>query len=258
MTVGAGSMLMGLSRARTARAGHAPVPTHMLAAAPANSDVPAWAHGKVITDVAVPPGQKVFALTFDDGPWPHYTEQVLKVLEENHIKATFFMVGSALHDYARYGVMVRDAGHVIGNHSWSHPSHPKDPVGEITRTDAEIRKDLGISPTLFRPPYGLLKNGLAKQAAREHYPIVLWSCSGVGWQKPGAERIASLIVSQARPGGIALLHDGGGNRSQTVAALPIIIRELRQRGYRFVTIPQLLRMRSGNGAAGKKATLTVG
>lgn len=205
--------------------------------------LPGWAQSHVIHRVRVKPGEKVFALTFDDGPWPRYTREILQMLAAADIKATFFMVGQEVRAHSEIAREVRDAGHAIGNHSWSHPSRPRSAVAQVRNTDNEIKRVLGFAPNLFRPPYGILKNGMARQAMKEKQTVVMWSADAYDWKRPGAQRIANRIVRQASPGGIALMHDGGGNRSQTVAALPIIISTLRARGYRFVTVPELLRMR---------------
>lgn len=205
--------------------------------------IPVWAQSKVLTDVAVKPGDKPFALTFDDGPWPEYTEQILKILAEHNAKATFYMVGQVVREYPKIALKVRDAGHAVGNHSWSHPQRPRDPVAEIQKTNAQIKKVMGFTPTTFRPPYGLLKNGMAKQAMKEKQAVLMWSADSNDWRKPSPQRIARTVLNQATPGGVALFHDGGGTRRNTVAALPIILRELKARGYRFVTVPELLHMR---------------
>lgn len=205
--------------------------------------IPTYAQGKVFKNVPVKPGTKPFALTFDDGPWPHSTRAILKILAENDVKATFFMVGEEVSRRPEIAREVRAAGHAIGSHSWNHPSRPRDAVAQIQRTDAVLKKEVGITPTMFRPPYGLLKNGMAGQAMKEKQAILIWSADCADWKRPGSAHIARMIIGQASPGGIALMHDGGGDRSQTVAALPVIIRDLKARGYYFVTIPELLRLR---------------
>ncbi|MBV9468399.1 MAG: polysaccharide deacetylase family protein [Abitibacteriaceae bacterium] len=234
---------------------HASAPAPRATEPPNSLSIPTWAQGAVIHKVPVRPGEKVFALTFDDGPWPEYTREVLRILAANNIKATFFMVGHEVRARPDVARAVRDAGHAIGNHSWDHPSRPRDPVGQVERTDQAIEKALGFRPTIFRPPYGLLKNGMARQAEQEKDAVLIWSADCADWKKPGAGSIASMIISQASPGGIALMHDGGGDRHQTVEALPRIINTLRERGYRFVTIPELLRMRYINPYAPKAAGL---
>jgi chitin deacetylase len=220
----------------------APTPDPLLAIRRAQQ-IPVWAKRRVIHKVPLKPGEKLFALTFDDGPWPSSTRAILRILAANKVKATFFMVGQELSRRPEIAREVRDAGHAIGSHSWDHPARPRDPVAQIQRTDAQIKGILGMNPTLFRPPYGLLKNGMAEQAMKEGDAIIIWSADCADWKRPGAAHIARMIIGQARPGGIALMHDGGGNRAQTVAALPVIIRTLRARGYRFVTVPELLKMR---------------
>ena len=205
--------------------------------------IPQYAQGKVFKKIPVKPGDKPFALTFDDGPWPEYTSEILQILEQHNAKATFYMVGEVVQEYPKIALQVRDAGHAIGNHSWSHPSRPRDPVAQIQKTNAQIKKVVGFAPTTFRPPYGILKNGMAKQAMKEKQAVLIWSADSNDWKKPAPERIARNVISEASPGGIALMHDGGGTRRNTVAALPIILDELEARGYYFVTVPELLRLR---------------
>lgn len=209
----------------------------------AKMTVPDWAKGKVIRQVDVKPGVKVVALTFDDGPWPKYTHQVLKVLKQHHVKATFFMVGEELSRRPQIGRDVVSAGHVIGNHSWDHPARPRRAVDQVKHTDSEIHQQLRIYTHLFRPPYGLLKNGMAEQAKREKHAVIMWSADSEDWRRPAASHIARTVIRETYPGGIILMHDGGGNRSRTVAALSIIIPKLKKKGYKFVTIPELLEMR---------------
>lgn len=203
--------------------------------------IPSSVKGRVVHNIKT--RQKVFALTFDDGPQPRYTRKVLDILKQNHIRATFFLIGKMVKEFPNIAREVAAEGHVIGNHSWSHPSKPKDPLGEFVKTDAEIVRVLGRRPDLFRPPYGLLHNGLAQTAEKHGDAVILWNSVGSDWSKTAtSDSITHAVLGLAKPGGIALLHDGGGNRSKTVAALPRIISSLRSQGYRFVTIPQLLRL----------------
>lgn len=187
--------------------------------------------------------RKVFALTFDDGPDPRWTPQVLAILKKRNVPATFFMVGQMVRAHPQMALQVKAGHYPIGNHTWSHPLHPGAPQSEVERTDAILHAVLGIKPTLFRPPYGVLDNGLAKVALARGEDVVVWSCHGSDWDKHAtAQGIAAKVLRKARPGGIVLLHDAGGNRSQTVAALPLIIDGLQKRGYRLVTVPELLTM----------------
>jgi len=206
-----------------------------------NDAVPDMARGRIVHNIKT--RQKVFALTFDDGPQPRYTRQVLDILRVNHIRATFFQIGVKVKEFPRIARGVSEAGHIIGNHTWSHPSHPKNARAEFENTDAILTRVHGHRPDLFRPPYGLIHNGLADIAKARGDAVILWNAVGADWSKKATSgSIASQILRLAKPGGIALMHDGGGNRSATVAALPRIINTLRSQGYRFVTIPELLRL----------------
>jgi chitin deacetylase len=215
----------------------APTPPH------ATMTIPAWAQGKTISNVHVRPGGKIVALTFDDGPWPKYTRQILALMKQHNIKATFFMVGQELSRRPDVGREVVAAGHVIGNHSWNHPSRTRNAISQVKHTDSEIFKQLRIYTHLFRPPYGIVTNGMAAQAKNEKHAVMLWSVDSEDWRRPSASTIARTVMREVYSGGIILMHDGGGNRSHTVAALKIIIPALQKRGYKFVTVPELLAMR---------------
>ena len=214
-----------------------PTPPH------AKMTIPAWAQGTTVSQVHVKPGTKVVALTFDDGPWPNSTHQILAVLKQHNIKATFFMVGQELSRRPQIGRDVVAAGMVVGNHSWDHPSRPRNAVSQVKHTDSEIFKQLRIYTHLFRPPYGIQTNGMAAQAKSEKHAVLLWSVDSEDWRRPSASTIARTVMREVYPGGIILMHDGGGNRTHTVAALKLIIPQLKQKGYKFVTIPELLEIR---------------
>jgi peptidoglycan-N-acetylglucosamine deacetylase len=210
-----------------------------LPAEPSLETIPNWAKGRVVNHGYTE--QKYIALTFDDGPQPHYTRQILDILAAHDIRATFFMIGKMVKAYPKLAREVRDGGHAIGNHTWGHPSEPKNPRAEVDDTNAILEKTLGIKVELFRPPYGILNNGMAPVARQEKQTVVLWNSVSSDWAKTAtAETIYTQTLKLARPGGIVLLHDGGGDRSATIAALPRIIKELSSQGYRFVTIPELL------------------
>ena len=205
--------------------------------------VASWARSEVINDVPIYGGEKLIALTFDDGPLPGSTEKFLDVLAQYNVKATFFQMGANLNPNQALGRKVRDAGHAIGNHTWAHLQVPSDPVGEVTRTDALFQSVYGGPTALFRPPFGNLDNGVATQALEQNDAVIMWSVDPKDWDRPGTTSIVNTVINGATPGGIVLMHDGGGDRSQTIAALPQIITTLRSRGYRFVTIPELLAAR---------------
>ena len=187
--------------------------------------------------------QKVFALTFDDGPDPSYTPKIVKILQEKKVPATFFMVGAMVRAHAPTGMLVVKAGYPIGGHTWTHPMRTKRPAWEVDHTDAMIKQKLGITTTMFRPPYGLRNNGLASVASARGEDVIIWSSDSDDWNHgTNASRIHNNVMKNAGSGGIALMHDGGGNRSATVAALPGIIDALHNRGFKLVTVPQLMAM----------------
>lgn len=189
---------------------------------------------------------KVIALTFDDGPSPE-TLKILEVLHKHQVVATFFCLGANLREYPEIAKRVVQAGNAIGNHTWHHYSHnvtEKTASDEIDNTGVHIYRSTGAKSFLFRPPGGRLNNGLANYAKKKNYVVVIWSIDPKDFLQPPAAAIARTVLSQASTGAIVLLHDGGGNRQQTVEALSAIIPKLKQQGYRFVTVPQLLQMQA--------------
>ncbi|HEX8835207.1 MAG TPA: polysaccharide deacetylase family protein, partial [Abditibacteriaceae bacterium] len=230
-----------------------PTPTPLPGTPWQHKPLPAWAKAQPFGHVPLRPGQKLIALTFDDGPWPQYTREILDVLHDHDVPATFFVLGSNVKNYPKLTRAIRDEGHVIGTHSWSHPSRPRDPRGEIERTNKIIERTVGFSPLLFRPPYGILRNGLAREAKRHGQAVVIWSIDSHDWRHGTSDSIYQTLMRQASRGGIALMHDGGGNRRSTARALPRVIESLRARGYRFVTVPELLQARYVAPKVKKKA-----
>ena len=205
--------------------------------------VPKSFQGKTIKQANLAANDKLIALTFDDGPWPGYTAQILDILKKNDIKATFFVVGQVLKNYPDLGKRIVTEGHIIGNHTWNHWYHYFNKQAaslEIDRTADLIYKTTGTKTTLFRPPGGILHNGLAAYAKSKDYTVIMWSADSIDYALPAPPVLVNRVLKQASPGGIVLLHDGGGPRKNTVAALPSMISKLRKQGYRFVTIPELL------------------
>ncbi len=183
------------------------------------------------------------ALTFDDGPGP-YTPAILAALDRQHAPATFFEVGVAEHYFHASTSAIVAHGYPIGDHTESHAQmsrlSKRDQQSELLQDTAAIADFGAPFPRLFRPPYGLWNATTLKLLKRYRMLMVLWTVDTSDYQAPGVEAIVDSAVRGARPGAIILMHDAGGNRSQTVAALPIIIRDLRRRGYRLVTLPRLL------------------
>lgn len=192
-------------------------------------------------------GEKYIALTFDDGPWGNTTDQILSILRKNNIKATFFMIGENVKTYPTQAKNVLADGNVIGNHTWHHwyrSMSPQLAASEIENTANIIYQTTGAKTSFFRPPGGILTNGVATYAKNIKDAVVMWSDDSEDWRRPSVSTLVTRVTKQATPGGIVLMHDGGGNRSNTVAALPQIINNLRKQGYKFVTIPQLLQIQN--------------
>ncbi|NER27342.1 MAG: polysaccharide deacetylase family protein [Symploca sp. SIO1C4] len=204
--------------------------------------VPEQFQGKTIYQVGLNSKDKIVALTFDDGPWPKTTNEVLYILKKHNIKATFFVLGTNVKNYSGRLKQIVEHGHAIGNHSWSHPYSYQNPSAaalEIDRTEDLLYKISGVKTSLFRPPGGFLNNGLAAYARKTNHAVVLWSSDSRDYYT-SEQKLLNNVLKQAQSGGIILLHDGGGDRSKTVRALPTMITELKQRGYKFVTVPELL------------------
>lgn len=201
--------------------------------------------GQVVWEV--PKKKKLIALTFDDGPHPVYTPKVLDILKQYNAHATFFQVGNRMVQYPQIVQQVVQAGHELGNHSMNHPYENK--IGfeqmrtEIIQAEEIIQKYQPNKPKFYRPPGGYIDNSLLNELQQREYKVVLWSYhqDTEDWSMPGTETIADQVISQARSGDIVLLHDGGGNRSQTVEALKIILPTLKKEGYQFVSMSELLK-----------------
>ena len=185
-------------------------------------------------------GPHVIALTIDDGPSPVYTPQVLSILEKYGITATFSMIGQNVSYYPSVAREVADAGHMIVNHTWNHANLTSMKWGqlawEVGRATEEIQGATGKRPELFRAPYGAWSPVLLEYCASEKLTPLAWSVDPKDWARPGVSRIVKTILGTTKTGSIILEHDGGGDRSQTVAALKIAIPRLIDEGYRF-TVP---------------------
>ncbi|PAX51094.1 polysaccharide deacetylase [Brunnivagina elsteri CCALA 953] len=207
---------------------------------------PAKFQGKTLSKVEVPNNEKVIALTFDDGPWKETTPKMLDILKQNGVKATFFWVGTALQENPEIGRQVVEDGHAIANHTFHHWYKQMDAAtakSEIERTADLIYKTTGVKTTLFRPPGGYLNNGLAGYAKSQNYAVVMWSQTSADTDPKAKYQVfIKNVLRDAKPGGIVLMHDGGGDRRRTVQALPLIIQGLKEKGYRFVTVPEILEM----------------
>ncbi|MCL5105419.1 MAG: polysaccharide deacetylase family protein [Armatimonadetes bacterium] len=190
--------------------------------------------------------QKVVALTYDDGPDPRFTPGLLRVLDKYGVKATFFMIGRRMEKYPDIVRDVVKAGHVIANHTYTHPSDialdtPAQVIRELDSCEQLIERLTGKRAGLFRPPKGLMDGSVLTVADEEGYKTVLWSVSADHHEAKTPEAMANRVISRIHPGLIILAHDGAfASRWRDVAATAIIIESLRKRGYRFVTVPELL------------------
>ncbi|SEI04344.1 polysaccharide deacetylase family sporulation protein PdaB [Halobacillus karajensis] len=189
--------------------------------------------------------KKRIALTFDDGPEDTYTPQILEILKQKNVKATFFVMGERVTEYPERLKQIHEEGHVIGNHTWDHPHLPElsdqQMHENIKATSAEIEKVTGVKPDLFRPPFGEIEDRQAALLSGQGYRSILWTADSRDWEGLPAEEIVSRVKQDARPGVIALQHNyHASGPFETVEALPQIIDELRAEGYEFVTVPKLL------------------
>lgn len=184
------------------------------------------------------------ALTFDDGPSTVFTGQILDVLRRYGAVATFFCIGLNAHAFPELLERIAAAGHEIGNHTWSHPYLPdlsrSEVNAQLERTNDAIASVTGQVPPLVRPPYGGRSAELLRWLAQAGMTTVLWNADTSDWARPGQDVIEAAVAGQAAPGSIVLFHDGGGDRSQTVAALPGIMERLCGQGYRFVPVSRFL------------------
>ena len=185
--------------------------------------------------------QKVVALTFDDGPNPATTNQALDTLSKYGIKATFFVLGKNISGNEEILKRMKADGHVIGNHSWSHPVLSKLSLDEakkqITDTEDAITKVLGSSSKLMRPPYGAITDDIRNSLDLN---FIMWDVDSLDWKSKNEAAILTEIQRQARNGSIILMHD---IHAETVNALPKIIDYLKEQGYHFVTVPEMLNSR---------------
>jgi peptidoglycan/xylan/chitin deacetylase (PgdA/CDA1 family) len=202
-------------------------------------------HRLVVAHAALREGSakgRVVALTFDDGP-SIYTARLVSELRRLHVPATFFEIGAQIPRYHALVAKMVKWGFVIGDHSWSHPDLQLLPnrtvMNQLLWTKNKIAKYTGEPVQLFRPPYGAQDARVRSLASRMGMVTTLWSIDTGDWRRPGTGAIVSAAI-RALPGQIILMHDGGGDRTESLAAVPTIVRDLRARGYHFVTVPELL------------------
>jgi peptidoglycan/xylan/chitin deacetylase (PgdA/CDA1 family) len=169
--------------------------------------------------------------TFDDGPHATWTPRVLSVLRKYGAKAVFFEVGQNVSWYPSITRSLRYYGMLIGNHTWSHPDLTTLSTASVTWQLNKMESALGYRPRCVRPPYGATNSRIATIIANRGQRQILWTVDPRDWSRPGTWTIVNRVLANVRPGSRILMHDGGGDRSQTVAALDILIPKLRARGY---------------------------
>lgn len=191
------------------------------------------------------PVKKIIALTFDDGPSPTYTPQILSLLTRYHAHATFFVLGTEVRQWPN---MVRDIvrqGSTIANHGYNHVNYYRVGVGGVVRdmnkTAALLKKERIPLAPFYRPPFGNSNKALVNAMSRHHLTLTLWSIDTRDWASPGTSFITKKVLANATSGAIVLMHDSGGHRTQTVQALAAILPVLEAEGYHFVTLPQYVK-----------------
>jgi len=193
-------------------------------------------------------GSKQIALTFDDGPNGPHTLRLLELLAKHGVKATFFMIGSYVRQQPEIARAVAQGGHVIGNHTFSHPrlilKTAVETRAELAQCRSALQDAIGEHSNLFRPPFGGRRPATLRVVRELGLQTVMWSVSGKDWDAPTAAAIEKRVVDQIRGGDVILLHDGGhrapgADRAQTVTATENLIRHYRDQGYQFVTVDEM-------------------
>lgn len=233
--------LLAVTSARAQENSPAPAASPVRSAAEPAAEKPA---GQSITINSVHVDGPYIAMTFDDGPSEKLTPKLLDILAAHHMKVTFFVLGECLTANPEIVKRAAQEGHEIANHSWSHPNLGKmsdDAVRrELQRTDDAIKATIGTRPTLMRPPYGSLT---AHQKSWIHdefgYRIIIWDVDPLDWKRPGPSVVRDRIVRETHPGSIILSHD---IHPPTIEAMPSTFDELEAKGFKFVTVSELLAM----------------
>ncbi|MEG5052481.1 polysaccharide deacetylase family protein [Microcoleus sp. B13-B6] len=190
---------------------------------------------------------KVVALSYDDGPYPPYTNQLLDILDRYQIKATFFEIGRNIEKHPEIVKMIVARGDELANHSYSHKDMMFKPqeflLSEIEKTD-KLLQEVGVKQDSisFRPPWGRRFIVLSYLLSQMHKKLIMWDVDSHDYEKTlTAEDIANRVIKNVRSGSIVVMHDGGGDRSKTVAATEMIVKDLQSKGYEFKTVSELLK-----------------
>ena len=209
---------------------------------PAEKPQPATPAEPPITFSLVHVDGPYIAMTFDDGPSDKLTPRLLNLLAAHHIKATFFVIGQNVVEHPEIVQRAAREGHEIGNHSWSHPNLGKmSDEGvrrELQKTEDAIKSATGARPTLLRPPYGSISARQKKWIHDEFgYQIILWDVDPLDWKRPGPAVVCNRIIKETRAGSIVLSHD---IHPGTIEAMPSTFDQLEAKGFKFVTVSELI------------------
>jgi peptidoglycan/xylan/chitin deacetylase (PgdA/CDA1 family) len=213
-----------------------------------HSMVPSWQlYGRSF--VGLPRGTKHLALTYDDGPNDPHTEQLLDVLARHNAKATFFLIGRYVRQRPDIVRRIVEAGHPLGNHTWNHPNlifcSRAETLRQLSETQKAIEDVCGQRPTLFRPPFGGRRPGTLSTARELGLEPIMWRVTCYDWNATSNESIERNARRQIRGGEVILLHDGGhkafgADRSHTVKATDNLLREFGEKGYKFVSVAEMM------------------
>ena len=215
-------------------------------------------YGRTFTGVGR--GSKQIALTYDDGPNDPYTLRLLEVLARYDVHATFFLIGRYVRQRPEIVREIVRAGHVVGNHTFTHPllifKSAEEIRQELSNCRAALQDTIGEHSNLFRPPFGGRRPAVLRIARELGLEPVMWNVTGYDWDAPPAEVIERKVAKQMHGGDVILLHDGGhkqmgADRSQTVLATDRLIKRYKSEGYEFVTVPQMLKGKSSETVLNK-------
>lgn len=233
-----GALTLALAGCITAQNSAAPQTPPAVSPSPPRAAEPAMSYSAVHVD------GPYIAMTFDDGPSEKLTPELLDILAQHHIHATFFVIGKNVVEHPEIVQRAVREGHEIGNHSWTHPLFARmqdaSVRAELQKTDDAIRAAIGARPVLMRPPYGSITARQKKWIYLEFgYRSILWDVDPLDWKRPGPAVVTRRIVKETRPGSIILSHD---IHPGTIAAMPDTFDQLQAKGFKFVTVSELIAM----------------
>jgi peptidoglycan/xylan/chitin deacetylase (PgdA/CDA1 family) len=212
----------------------APSPTESPSASAEPSAAPSPAATPLTTGPPEVDGKKVVYLTFDDGPDPRWTPAILDALAAHKVQATFFVLGRKVEEHPDLAQRIVAEGHSLQNHTWSHPDltelSRRDATDEVARTNEAIKSVAGVAPKCLRPPEGATDEKVQEVAGKAGQTAMLWSVDTKDWSNKSTEAITSIVGGGLQPGAVILMHDGGGDRSATVAALPAVLQAIANAG----------------------------